>query len=123
MKDYLLPCKTNTDANFLKKINYGPILSVSMYPRYFCVLRFASFFSFFLFFFFFLFYMRFRLSGDKQTVEYCLALFFFTFLSISGSVHCSWTHKFHFLSIFSLKMGPTALFIHLKIILLQYFKF
>ena len=35
--------------------------------------------------------------------------------------HCSWTHKFHFLAIFSLKMGPTLLFTHLKIILLQYF--
>ena len=28
------------------------------------------------------------------------------------------THKFHFSAIFSLKMGPTALFTHLKIILL-----
>ena len=34
------------------------------------------------------------------------------------SVHCLRTYKFHFLSIFSLKMGPTALFTHLKIILL-----
>ena len=41
----------------------------------------------------------------------------------SASVHCSRTHKFHFLSIFSLKMGPTALFTHLKIILLQCFQF
>ena len=41
----------------------------------------------------------------------------------SAHVHCSRTHKFHFLSIFSLKMGPTALFTHLKIILLQYFQF
>ena len=40
----------------------------------------------------------------------------------SASVHCSRTHKFHFLSIFSLKMGPTALFTHLKIILLQWFQ-
>ena len=30
-------------------------------------------------------------------------------------------HKFHFSAIFSLKMGPTVLFTHLKIILLQYF--
>ena len=36
-------------------------------------------------------------------------------------VHCSWTHKFHFLATFSLKMGPTVLFTYLKIILLQYF--
>ena len=33
-------------------------------------------------------------------------------------VHCLRTHKFHFLLIFSLKIGPTALFTHLKIILL-----
>ena len=32
-------------------------------------------------------------------------------------------HKFYFLAIFSLKMGPTVLFTHLKIILLQCFKF
>ena len=36
-------------------------------------------------------------------------------------VHCLQTHKFHFSAIFSLKMGLTVLFIHLKIILLQYF--
>ena len=41
----------------------------------------------------------------------------------SASVHCLWTHKFHFLSPFSLKMGLTALFTHLKIILLQCFQF
>ena len=40
----------------------------------------------------------------------------------SASVHCSRTHKFHFLSIFSLKIGPTVLFTHLKIILLQWFQ-
>ena len=37
------------------------------------------------------------------------------FLVNSASVQCSRTHKFHFLSIFSLKMGPTALFTHLKL--------
>ena len=41
----------------------------------------------------------------------------------SAFVHCSWTHKFHFLATFSLKMGLTTLFVHLKIILLQYFQF
>ena len=39
----------------------------------------------------------------------------------STSVYCLWTHKFHFSVTFSLKMGPTALFTHLKIILLQCF--
>ena len=38
-------------------------------------------------------------------------------------VYCSRTHKFHFSATFSLKMGPTVLFTHLKIILLQYFQF
>ena len=33
------------------------------------------------------------------------------------------THKSHFLVTFSLKLGPTILFTHLKIILLQYFRF
>ena len=34
---------------------------------------------------------------------------------------CLQTYKFHFSVIFSLKMGLTVLFTHLKIILLQYF--
>ena len=41
----------------------------------------------------------------------------------SASVHYSRTHKYYFLTTFSLKMGPTALFTHLKIILLQCFQF
>ena len=41
----------------------------------------------------------------------------------SAFVHYSRTHKFHFSTIFSLKMGSTALFTHLKIILLQCFQF
>ena len=41
----------------------------------------------------------------------------------SATVHYLWTHKFHFSATFSLKMGPTALFTHLKIILLQCFQF
>ena len=36
-------------------------------------------------------------------------------------MYYSWTHKFHFLATFSLKMDSTVLFTHLKIILLQYF--
>ena len=35
--------------------------------------------------------------------------------------YCSRTHKFHFSATFSLKMGLTVLFTHLKIILLQCF--
>ena len=37
-------------------------------------------------------------------------------------MYCSWSHKFHFLATFSLKMGHTILFTHLKIILLQWFQ-
>ena len=37
------------------------------------------------------------------------------------TVHCSWTYEFHFSVTFLLKIGPTVLFTHLKIILLQYF--
>ena len=32
----------------------------------------------------------------------------------SASMHCSRIHKFHFSATFSLKMGPTILFTHLK---------
>ena len=38
----------------------------------------------------------------------------------SASVHYSRTHKFHFLTTFSLKIGLTVLFTHLKIILLVF---
>ena len=41
----------------------------------------------------------------------------------SASVHCLQTHKYHFLTIFSLKMDPTVLIKHLKIILLKCFQF
>ena len=63
---------------------------------------------------------------------HCVFLFFF-FFSARNSWLCQlWTvhsytvhksHKFHFSVTFSLKMGPTILFTHLKIILLQYFQF
>ena len=41
----------------------------------------------------------------------------------SAFVHCLWIHKFHFLAIFSLKMGLAILFTYLKIILLQCLQF
>ena len=59
-----------------------------------------------------------------------LPLFFFlakefdfltNFQPYVSPVHCSQIHKFHFSITFSLKMGSTVLFTHLKIILLQYF--
>ena len=106
------PLRSNQKSTTDTKCKFG-----STFTFAFCVLLF----------FFFPFLHAFQtLRGQATTVEYCSVLFgpvFFTFLSISGSVHCSWTHKFHFLSIFSLKIGPTVLFTHLKIILLQCFQF
>ena len=74
-----------------------------------------------------------RLGLDSAFAFYvCVFSSFFFFLGAdfvdfstinSASVHCSWTHKQHFSIIFSLKMGPTVLFTHLKIILLHYFQF
>ena len=45
------------------------------------------------------------------------------FIVNSAFMHCLRTHKFHFSANFSLKMGLTVLFTHLKIILLQCFQF
>ena len=90
-----------------------------------CVSVFARFaFSFFFFFLFFWVFMRFRECG------YCSCIVSWTvtanvdFSTVnSASVYCSRIHKFHISATFSLKMGPTALFTHLKIILLQCFQF
>ena len=48
------------------------------------------------------------------------AIFNFSSWIVHG-VRCSRTHKLYFSAIFSLKMGPTIRFTHLKIILLQCF--
>ena len=65
---------------------------------------------------------------DPGSTSKTLNLSLLRFNKRSGSenlapVYCSRTHKFHFSVTFSLKMGPTALFTYLKIILLQYFQF
>ena len=77
------------------------------------------------FFFFFFFCTRLWDCGYCScTVQWTVATKFDFFIFFSQSVHivhCSWTHKFHFSATFSLQMGPTVLFTHLKIILLQYF--
>ena len=77
-------------------------------------------FAFFLFFFF---CTRLWVCGYCSCiVQWTVAanLDFSIFFSQSVHiVHCLWTHKFQFLATFSLKMGPTVLFTHLKIILLQ----
>ena len=76
------------------------------------------------------------LCAGLESTESCNAFFFcvLTYFFIqsqhltkssmnSAFLHCLWTHKFHFSVICSLKMDPTTLFTHLKIILLQCFQF
>ena len=92
-------------------------LSVGLDTR-FWVLRFP---------FFFLFFFLARVSGDKRLLfmnsSRTIWLFnpFLAHQWIPCTVHK--THKSHFSTTFSLKMGLTVLFTHLKIILLQYFQF
>ena len=75
-----------------------------------------------------------RMCGLDPCFLHCVLRFHFFFFFFNSqfcwlfsvnsvSVYCSQTHKFHFSVTFSLKMGPTALFTHLKIILLQCFQF
>ena len=82
----------------------------------------SSVFSFFFFFFGFHAFqgvMRLRFMHYSWTVAT-----FVDFSTVnSAPVHCSRIYKFHFSATFSLKIGPTALFTHLKIILLQCFQF
>ena len=71
------------------------------------VLRFPDAYAFLSVFFFFLIAKKFDFSTNFQPHV--------------GPVHYSRTHKFYFSATFSLKMSPTVLFTHLKIILLQCF--
>ena len=79
----------------------------------------ASAFCFFCFFS--------RVFQIAATVHHCSInssskLWLFKFFDQSlHIVYCLWTHKFHFSVTFLLQMGPTVLFTHLKIILLQCF--
>ena len=66
----------------------------------------------FSFFFFFVFSSTRGSTGDRSYCSYCAV-----------TVHALFRSVYHFSAIFSLKMGPTALFTHLKIILLQCFQF
>ena len=78
----------------------------------------ASAFSFcFCFFFFFTHF------GECGYCQWTVAVNVDFSTMNNASVHCSRTYKFHFSAIFSLKMGLTVLFTHLKIILLQCFQF
>ena len=75
--------------------------------------------------FFFFFHAFVRLVATVHALcmnsSHKVQLFLPFFSQLVHTVHCSWTHKFHFSATFSLKMGSTVLFTHLKIILLQYF--
>ena len=66
------------------------------------------------------YYVHSRKSQTTISLLYYIALFV-DFNSDLYTVHGS--HKLHFLETFSLKMGSTVLFTHLKIILLQCFQF
>ena len=81
------------------------------------------------------FLQKLKVCLDSEfTSTFVLFLFLFSFFFFkpqlltkssmnSTFVHCSQTHKLHFSTTFSLKIDPTILFTHLKIILLQYFQF
>ena len=62
-----------------------------------------------------LLFMYFSINNNRKVWLFSL------FQPISAHRVLFTSHKFHFLVIFSLKMGPTVLFTHLKIILLQCF--
>ena len=105
----------------LTKTHKSTITLVCVWVGVCCVS--VSAFSFFFFFFFFFFH---AFSPHLWLLfmygTWTVAATFDQFSMNNISVYCSRTHKFHFLSIFSLKMSPTALFTHLKIILLQWFQ-
>ena len=102
---------------FAKKIQYELRHQGGVWIPSFLCFRIAFFYSFFFS----------RILGQILLLRHCLCTVHeqqpqsLTCQIIFNKVHCSLTHKFHFSAIFSLKMGPTILFIHLKIILLQYF--
>ena len=106
------------------------------------VLEAPRFLLFFFFFFgespisyFIIYYWLLDLIIDMNILKHLgyvweprLRFFFFFFfprvLRLVATVHAlcmNSSRKFYFSVTFSLKMGPTVLFIHLKIILLQYF--
>ena len=68
-------------------------------------------------------------TDEKERVCVCVSFFFFFehFMTVVSHqwIQCTVyeTHKLFFSATFSLKISPTVLFTHLKIILLQYFQF
>ena len=96
------------------------LVSVCLDPH----LRFEPMFAFCIFVLFFFFSRILVKHNYCSCTVHCTVTANIDFSAVnSASVYCSWIHKFHFSATFSLKMGPTALFTHLKIILLQCFQF
>ena len=96
---------------------------VSVWIGIICVCDLSFAFSFLFFFFF---GMRFRKQISllwPLFINSSRTIWLFSHISAHQWVPCTVhkTHKPHFLAIFLLKIGPTVLFTHLKIILLQYF--
>ena len=90
-----------------------------------CLLRcvFSVAFSFFFFFFWHAIKKIVRLLFMHCSWTVAALFDFSTIFSTSvGPMNSAWIQKSHFLAIFSLKMGLTILFTHLKIILLQCFQ-
>ena len=138
---YIINTKCNTQhtptKNTLKQFNlikFTPFELLDVFSISQCLFGFDGFgvfvflFCVFLFPFFFFFFSR--VIGDKC---YCSCTVheqqpnILTFQPFSAYqwVPCTVyrTHKFHFSATFSSKMGSTALFTYLKIILLQCFQF
>ena len=112
-------CKKIQELLFNSLVNwwYKVLVLVWIALKLRCVYECCVFFFFFFFFFCFHAFLEECGYCSMNSSRKC-----WLFSMNSASVHCLRTHKFHFLSIFSLKMGPTALFTHLKIILLQWFQ-
>ena len=84
-----------------------------------CVSRLC--FPFFFFFFFVIIHLQ-QLLGDYALFIYYSLLFVQLFTTVCATVHY-YLCNIHQKKKYILKIGPTILFTHLKIILLKYFQF
>ena len=115
------PLKHSTHVYFLEDFEPKHLIDVQHQLRnFFWIHVFLLRLRFAFFFFFFtrfdktwLLFMYCSMNSNRKCWLFCRK---------QCIMYCSWTHKFHFLVTFSLKMGPTVLFTHLKIILLQWFQ-
>ena len=96
--------ETVSDRSYTRDFFSSPLPSLG--PSHYVCVWFQRLSFSFAFCFFFLFFFLHTFQGTSATEEYCSVLFgqvFLTLLSISGPVHCSWTHKFHFFINFFIK--------------------